>query len=177
LWVIHRAVQDLIDYDESIGAVADCVNEQKDRFADRNNYYGREINFCTRYVVTRSRTYLATIFYPLIEVASLFTSNMQYVILESSSYTNYARDQEALVEFVENELHSVREVWNNNLLVLFNWEQRRFDDEMLGYQNELDECLNFIEAAYEQDASEIITALEGCAVPTRGRPMQLKPTI
>jgi hypothetical protein len=177
LWVIHKSVQDLIDYDESIGAVADCVNEQKDRFIDRNNFYGRELNFCTEFVMSRARFNLATVFYPLIEVATLFTSEMQHAIMKPSAYTNFARDQEALIEYVETELVSIEEVWYNNFMVTFTWEQRRFDDEMWGHQDELDMCLEYIEFAYDRVATEIKTALQNCAVPARGRPLQLKPTI
>jgi hypothetical protein len=95
--------------------------------------------------------------------------------LGSSSITNFARDQEALIVFLEKELHSIEEVWNNNFLVILQWEERRFDDEMLGYRAELDDCLAYTEISYERAAAEIMTALQNCAVPARGRPMQLKP--
>jgi hypothetical protein len=172
LWATRQSVQDLIDYDESIGAVADCVDIQKARFEERNLFSGREMNFCTQYIINPTRGYLASIFYPLLEVASLFTSNMQYVILESSSITNYARDQEQLIEFVENELHSIEEVWYNNLLVAFNWEQNRFDDEMWQEREELRECVYFLEMTYNRVTDDIKDALKNCAVPAKGRPMQ-----
>jgi hypothetical protein len=177
LWVIHKSVQDLIDYDESIGAVADCVNEQKDRFIDRNNFYGRELNFCTEFVMSRASFNLASVFYPLLEVASSLTTSTQYAILETSAISNFARDQEALIEYFESELHIIEQVWYNHHMVAFSWDQRRFDDEMWGHQDELDMCLEFIEFAYDRVATEIKTALQNCAVPGRGRPMQLKPTI
>jgi hypothetical protein len=175
LWQTRQAVQDLIDYDESIGAVADCVNEQKERFADRNRYFGQEINTCSEYVLSRAETYFATTFYQFLNIMMILISQLQELVLGTSSITNFARDQEALIVFLEKELNSVEELWNNNLLVILQWEERRFDDEMLGYRSELDECLAYVESSYERVAAEIMTALEGCAVPTRGRPMQLKP--
>jgi hypothetical protein len=155
-----------------------CVNVQITRFAERNLFSGREINFCVQFVLTPTRQHFATIFYPLTEISSLFTSAMQYIILESSMFTNYARDQEALIEFVENELHSVEEIWRNNLLVALNWEQHRFDDEMLLHRDELRECMFFQEMTYTRITNDIKTALEGCAdEPTKGRPIQFKPSV
>jgi hypothetical protein len=105
----------------------------------------------------------------------IIISQLQELVLGTSSITNYARDQEALIVFLEQELNSVEELWNNNLLVILQWEERRFDDEMLGYRAELDDCLAYAVSGYEEAAAEITRALQGCAVPTRGRPMQLKP--
>jgi hypothetical protein len=177
LWATRQSVQDLIDYDESIGAVADCVDIQKARFEERNLLSGLEMNFCSRFVMTPTRGYLASIFYPLLEVSALFTSATQYVILESSSITNYARDQEELIKFVENELHSFEEAWYNNLLVALNWEQNRFDDEMLLERDELRECVYFLEMTYTRVTDDIKDVLKNCAVPAKGRPMQLKPSV
>jgi hypothetical protein len=104
-----------------------------------------------------------------------FISELQELVLSSSSITNFSRDQEALIVFLEQELHSIEELWNNNFVVVLRWEERRFDDEMLGYRGELDECLANVEMSYERVMAEITAVLENCAVPTRGRPMQVKP--
>jgi hypothetical protein len=175
LWQSRQAVQDLIDYDESIGAVADCVNEQRQRFEDRNRYYGREFSFCSAYILSKTELYFGTTFYPVLDTVMLGIGFLQELVLGTSSLTNFARDQEALILFLDQELHSIEELWNNNLLVILQWEERRFDDEMLGYRGELDECLAYVQTSYERVMAEITTVLENCAVPMRDRPLQLKP--
>jgi hypothetical protein len=177
MWATQAAVQQAIDYDESIGAVAECVDAQVARFNQANQRFGSELSFCSQYVYTRGLGYLRDIFYPLMEGAMIGMSALQYLILQTTSYINIARDQEAVIEFIENELHSINELWYNNIMVGFGWEQNRYDDEMLRYRDELRECVAYTASAYDRVADEIIIDLNNCAVPTKNRrPMQLKPT-
>jgi hypothetical protein len=132
------------------------------QFAELNLISGREINFCTQYALVPTRSLLTTIFYRMLEDASLLTASMQYVILEASSFTNYVRDQGALIEYVENLLITLKPRFRNYWMVALNWEQHRFDDEMLFHREDLSECLNFLRMTYNRVTDDIKHALENC---------------
>jgi hypothetical protein len=176
LWRVQAEVQTVIDYDESIGAAQDCVDAQVEIFNDLNLSTGSEISRCTEYVNNRGLSYLRSIFYPRLEVVQRLASIFQYIVIQTSSFTNLARDQEALVLFIDNELVSMEEIWNNNLLVFLGWEGRRYDDEMLRIRDELSECLRYAEDRYQRTAAAITMSLNVCAVPTQyQKPSQVKP--
>jgi hypothetical protein len=134
------------------------------------------MRLCSVYVSSRAVEYLRNIFYPVLDQVQALGAYLQYLVLGTSAFTNLSRDQEAFLQFIEIEIHSLEDLWNNNLLVLLGWEERRYDDEMIRHRSELTECLDFVENVYKAAAAEVIAALNICAVPTQHqKPSQLKP--
>jgi hypothetical protein len=139
-----------------------CINDQRDVFIARSRYFGDELNRCTYFTNNHAREYLRDVFYPTLDSAIQTVNGHQYMILEVMSRTNVARDQERILQLLRNDFSNTRDRWANNWQVVLDFEENRFEDELVWERAELVECLKYVENGYSEAADDVREALEAC---------------
>jgi hypothetical protein len=164
---MRNKVQDLIDWEVSVGASEYCVEVQKSNFAGTNYYYGQEMNRCATYAYYPARRYVNSIFYPYLDYTVNEISSLHYVVLNMMYRANVARDQESLISVLDTLITGDRLRFDLFASEVLYWEGNAFADAHIYYLSNMAECGQSLIDRYTMATEYIIFQLGLCAIPTK----------